>query len=645
MVKNNTETYGLDENGKLPKKKLIALIILVCGSFVTFLNQTLVTPALPTITAELNTTTTVTQWLITGFTMVNAIMIPITAFLIERFTTRKLFIGAMIVFLIGSLMCAWGPIFIVLLLGRLLQAAGAGILMPMVMTELMVSFPPERRGGAMGMFGLVNAVAPTIGPTLAGIVIDNFNWHILFLIVSGLSVVGIIAGGLVLNSDRVPARPDARLDKPSLISSVLGLALLLYGFSTITQEGMIALAIASLIAGALITTWFVRRQLKLENPMLEMRVLKSKRFLKATIICAIVQAAIMGAPVLNPIYIQTIRGYSATISGLTLMPGAILMGVFNPIAGRLFDRYGARKISIAGLAICVLATVGLCSLTLESDLLLLTIYVSIRSAALAFVNMPITTWGMNQLENRYMNHGTSINNTIRMSAGSLGTALMVSIYSFVAILVSGTGATMQSSLLTGFSCGYAFSGVLCLVALFMAIFLVKDAIHEKKDSSESTPQRASIEAIMNKDVITISEHASVVQAVKLFVDYGISAVPVVNDKGEPTGFISDGDILRAVKLRSKEYIDPIMLIMRSATDDTEFDEKIEKILQQSVHSIAHVGVIQVQLGDSLDHVCRVLGENKLKKVPVVDDGKLVGVINRSDITKYALARYMESRID
>jgi MFS transporter, DHA2 family, multidrug resistance protein len=645
MVKNNNETYGLDENGKLPRKKFVALIILVCGSFVTFLNQTLVTPALPTITVELNTSTAIAQWLITGFTMVNAIMIPITAFLIDRFTTRKLFIIAMSVFLAGSLMCAWGPIFAILLIGRLLQAAGAGILMPMVMTELMVSFPPERRGGAMGMFGLVNAVAPTIGPTLAGIVIDNSNWHILFFIVSILSVVGIIAGGLVLNSDRTPARPDAKIDKPSLISSVVGLALLLFGFSTITQDGMLLSALVCLVIGAIILAYFVHLQLKLENPMLNVRVLKANRFLKATIICAIVQAAIMCAPILNPIYIQTIRGYSATISGLTLMPGAILMGVFNPIAGKLFDRHGVRKIAIAGLAVVVLATIGLCTLSLESSLLMITLYVSIRSVALAFVNMPITTWGMNQLENKYMNHGTSVNNTIRMSAGSLGTALMVSIYSVTASIAAGAGASTQSALLTGFSFGYVFSGVLCLIALIMTIFMVKDTARDKSFVKAHHEKASSLEAIMQRDVITISERESVAHAVEIFVNRGISGMPVVDASNKPVGFISDGDVLRALETRSKEYIDPIMLIMRSATDTTEFDEKIEKLLQQSVRVIAHAGVIQVQLHDSLDYVCRVLGENNLKKVPVVDDGKIVGVINRSDITKYALARYMESRID
>jgi len=215
---------------KLSRKEWLMLAVLVFGAFVTVLNQTLVTPALPSIMVEMAVDQSTAQWLTTGFTLVNAIMIPITAFLQDRFSTRKLFVFSMATFAVGTLMAGVGPNFPVLLGGRLVQAMGAGILMPVTMTVLMLVFPVDRRGSAMGIFGLVIAFAPAIGPTVAGFVIDQADWHILFYIIFVLSLV-IIAASLFLVDNKAPAnKGDSVLDPLSLVLSTLGFGLMLYGF-------------------------------------------------------------------------------------------------------------------------------------------------------------------------------------------------------------------------------------------------------------------------------------------------------------------------------------------------------------------------------------------------------------------------------
>ena len=211
----------------LSRKQIVTLAVLVFGTFVTVLNQTVVAPVIPSVMAEMNVDAATAQWLTTGFTLVNAIMIPITAFLTDRFTTRRLFLVSMGVFTVGSALAGWGPNFAVLLIGRLVQAAGAGILMPLVMTVLMWTFPVDKRGTAMGLFGIVIAFGPAIGPTAAGIIIDRATWHDMFYIITALSIIVVVVAVFVLKRGG-ETNKDVTLDVPSVILSTLGFGGLLY---------------------------------------------------------------------------------------------------------------------------------------------------------------------------------------------------------------------------------------------------------------------------------------------------------------------------------------------------------------------------------------------------------------------------------
>ena len=318
------------------------LAVMFLGAFVTGLNQTVVAPALPTIMVEMDIDAATGQWLTTGFTLVNAVMIPVTAFLIERFSTRQLFLASMACFTLGSVLCTVGPAFSILLVGRVFQAVGAGVLMPMVMTTLVLLFPVNERGRALGMFGLIISFAPAIGPTLAGIIIDASTWRFMFGIVTLLAVVVIVFAAFSLQN--LPHNSHtASLDPLSVTESTLGFGGLLYGFSLIGSQAAFTLAAGiSLGVGAVCVVLFFKRQASLSVPMLRVDVLKNKRFLIATVIGMIVQAALLASPILLPIYAQTYRGFSATVSGLLMLPGAIMLALLSPVTGRLFDKYGPR---------------------------------------------------------------------------------------------------------------------------------------------------------------------------------------------------------------------------------------------------------------------------------------------------------------
>src|SRR5690625_2465675 len=254
-------------------KKIPLIAVLLSGAFITILNQTLLGTALPPIMEDLQLTESTVQWLQSSFMLVNGIMIPITAFLIQRFTTRKLFLTAMISFAFGTLIAAVSPNFTFLLIGRVFQGAGAGIMMPLLQTIMFLIFPIERRGTAMGMFGLVIAFAPAIGPSLSGWLVDQFPWRSVFYVVLPIAIINIIAAYFILRN--VTEQSSPKVDVLSIILSTFGFGGLLYGFSIAGTAGWMSLSFAlSMVIGTISLFVFIRRQLKLEQPILEFRVFK-----------------------------------------------------------------------------------------------------------------------------------------------------------------------------------------------------------------------------------------------------------------------------------------------------------------------------------------------------------------------------------
>ncbi len=630
----------------LSRKQIVMLAVLVFGTFVTVLNQTVVAPALPSVMAEMSVDASTAQWLTTGFTLVNAIMIPITAFLTDRFTTKRLFLVSMVIFTAGSLLAGWGPNFAVLLLGRLVQAAGAGILMPLVMTVLMWTFPVDKRGTAMGLFGIVIAFGPAIGPTVAGVIIDRYTWHDMFYIITVLSALVVLIGAFVLEKGG-ETNKDVSLDVPSVVLSSFGFGGLLYGLSTIGSYGLRVDAVAGTLVGVVALVFFFRRQLKMEHPMLQVRVLQNRKFLIATIIGMLVQGALLAAGILVPIYLQSLMGYSATVSGLVLLPGAIIMGAMGPIAGRLFDKHGPRVLSIIGMGVLTLTTFCFAFLGTETGIITLTVLYTVRLFSLSLVNMPITTWGMNALDNELVNHGTSVNNTFRQVAGSLGTAIIVSASTIATNMTSESMGQLQGSIF-GIDVAFALAGVLCLVGFVMVVALVKNKPGEAAEKDKDNARRTVLESIMKRDVFTLPANATVAEAMQVLVDKHISAAPLVDADGKAVGFVSDGDIMRYLSKRSTMMMDPVVMIMQTVDADggnQDFARKLDELMTMPAKSIGAKGIIGVDVHADLPEVCRVLGENHLKKVPVLDEGQVVGVINRSDITHYSMEQYLAERGD
>lgn len=621
-------------------RQTVMIVLLLAGTFITVLNQTVVAPALPSIMNDMSINAATGQWLTTGFTLVNAIMIPVTAFLIDRFPIRNLFLFSMSVFALGSLCAAWGPNFSVLFAGRIVQAVGAGVLMPMVMTVLMLTFPIEKRGFAMGLFGIVMACGPAVGPTAAGIVIDMADWHIMFYVVTAAAAAVAIITPFTM--DRVePKNPEAKIDIPSVILSTIGFGSLLYSFSAIGNSGFGLEFFISFAVGAVVVALFFRRQLKMTQPMLRVRVLKNRTFLIGTIIGMVVQAALLSVGILLPIYLQSLLGYSATESGLVILPGALLMGIMGPIAGRWFDRHGPRVLAITGTLLLTVGTIMLALLGPEVSLVYVAVVMAIRLFGMSLINMTLTTWAMNALSDDLINHGTSVNNTFRQVAGSLGTAILTSVFAMVSVALIPSEGPMLAGV-HGVDVAFGVSAVLCFVGFVLVLVFVKDGRAET-DVELSHSDRSVLESIMKTNVFTVPSTSSVLDVMRVLVEKKISAAPVVDEKGRAIGFVSDGDIMRFLSKRSQLYIDPVVMIMQASNDDTSFDDKLAALMRMNVMDVATKGIIGVSLYAKLPEVCRVLGDNHLKKVPVLDKGKIVGVVNRSDVTLYSMQTYIKAQ--
>lgn len=621
-------------------RQTVMIVLLLAGTFITVLNQTVVAPALPSIMNDMSINAATGQWLTTGFTLVNAIMIPVTAFLIDRFPIRNLFLFSMSVFALGSLCAAWGPNFSVLFAGRIVQAVGAGVLMPMVMTVLMLTFPIEKRGFAMGLFGIVMACGPAVGPTAAGIVIDMADWHIMFYVVTAAAAAVAIITPFTM--DRVePKNPEAKIDIPSVILSTIGFGSLLYSFSAIGNSGFGLEFFISFAVGAVVVALFFRRQLKMTQPMLRVRVLKNRTFLIGTIIGMVVQAALLSVGILLPIYLQSLLGYSATESGLVILPGALLMGIMGPIAGRWFDRHGPRVLAITGTLLLTVGTIMLALLGPEVSLVYVAVVMAIRLFGMSLINMTLTTWAMNALSDDLINHGTSVNNTFRQVVGSLGTAILTSVFAMVSVALIPSEGPMLAGV-HGVDVAFGVSAVLCFVGFVLVLVFVKDGRAET-DVELSHSDRSVLESIMKTNVFTVPSTSSVLDVMRVLVEKKISAAPVVDEEGRAVGFVSDGDIMRFLSKRSQLYIDPVVMIMQASNDDTSFDDKLTALMRMNVMDVATKGIIGVSLYAKLPEVCRVLGDNHLKKVPVLDKGKIVGVVNRSDVTLYSMQAYIKAQ--
>lgn len=475
---------------KIKKGPIVAALII--GAFVSILNETLLNIAFPDLMTYFGITETSVQWLATAYMLVVGILVPITALLQQWFTTRQMFLGAMSLFLLGTIICAVAPIFEVLLAGRVVQALGTGLMLPVLMNTILIIFPPEKRGGAMGMIGLVMMSAPTIGPTLSGLIVDSLSWRWLFILVMPLAVISIIYAAIYLKNVSELTKP--RVDIFSIILSSVGFGGIVYGFSS-AGEGSWSdpKVVWCLAVGGLSLILFVWRQLTVKEPMLELRVFRYPMFSLVTVLMLVLMMAMFSTMIMLPLFLQNVMMLTALSAGLVMMPGSILNGIMAPISGVLFDKFGPRVLVIPGLILMSLAIWLFSGIEAGWTSGYVIFLHMIMMLGISLVMMPAQTTGLNQLPRRLYAHGTAVMNTLQQVSGAIGVALFVSIMSSGARKYMMTSpdptnpAEAIPSMVAGLHSAFVVGGILSILALLIGLF-IRRAKAPQSDQPQSDQQ-------------------------------------------------------------------------------------------------------------------------------------------------------------
>ena len=444
--------------------------VFLLGAFICYLNSTFMNVALSDIMKDLNISVSTAQWLSTGYMLATGIIIPFTAFLIDKFKNRTLFFVSIGLFTIGTIIGAFANNFTMLLTARLIQGLASGIIIPLMQTVFMIIFPIEKRGFAMGIVGIVLAFAPAIGPTLSGWIINIYPWRYLFYVTLPFAILDLILGYFLLKN--VTENKSVYFDIISFIGSTIGFGGLLFGFSNAGNYSWTDVKVyLPQIIGICFLIIFVWRQLNMKEPMLNLDVFKSSVFTFSTIISMIAYAGLISSELILPMYLEDVRGSSAFDTGLTLMPGAIVMGIMNPITGKLFDKFGARYLALTGLTILTLGTFGLSFLSVSTPLIYIISIYAIRMLGISMLLMPLSTSALNSLHKNLYSHGNAANNTLRQVAGSIGTSLIVTLMSKSTISSGYTDPAKAQ--VYGMNISFACTAALTLLGLIIAFFVIK----------------------------------------------------------------------------------------------------------------------------------------------------------------------------
>jgi DHA2 family lincomycin resistance protein-like MFS transporter len=469
------------------RREMGIIFTMLVATFTVILNETIMNVALPKLMVELQIDASTAQWLTTVFMLVMAVLIPTTGFLMQRFTTRTLFLAAMGVFTLGSVVAGLAPSFAVLLVGRILQASGTALMLPLLTTTILALIPPHRRGAMMGTVSIVISVAPAIGPTISGLIVQSLSWRYLFFFVVPIAV-GVLAYA-ARNLTNVGERSAATLDLPSVLLSALGFGGLVYGL-TGSGEGGGWGGVSVLGIGLFCLCIFVWRQLTLSSPLLDLRAFRYPMFRLSVALIMLVMMALFASALLLPIYLQTIRKFTPLQTGLLLLPGGVLMGAASPLIGQLFDRYGPRALVSAGASLLVLALWRFTALEPDTSVpTLLALHIGFNSG-LALLFTPIFATGLNQLPRSLYAHGSAISSTLQQVAGAMGTALLVTVMTTSAqahAAAGGPSGTPLQSLNAGLHSAFGVAAGVAVLALILTLFIRRSSPPEEPGAEQSQP--------------------------------------------------------------------------------------------------------------------------------------------------------------
>lgn len=449
--------------------------LLLCAAFTVILNETIMSVALPALMVDLHVDATTVQWVSTGFMLTMAIVIPVTGFIQQRFTTRQVFIGAMSTFCAGTLIAGLAPGFAMLLVGRVVQACGTAVMMPLLMTTILMLIPMNRRGRVMGTVSIVMSVAPALGPTLSGLILQFLSWRWMFFLVLPIALSMTALGAARMQN--VSETRKVPVDVLSAVLAAFGFGGLVYALNQMGGEhgatGGHTVMLVSLAVCIVSLVGFVSRQLTLQKqdrPLLDLRTLRHRNYALGIGMLMIAFGALLGVALLWPMYLLQVRGLNSVTTGLLLLPGGLAMGLMGPTVGRLYDKVGVRPLTVPAAVVMIAMILAMSTAERGTPLVLLLAYHVVMSMALAFVFTPIFTNSLNALPPALYPHGSALLGTLQQVGGAAGTALLVTVMASGAARLATEGASdvdaLHGGLQTAFWVAAALSSGVAVLGLF-----------------------------------------------------------------------------------------------------------------------------------------------------------------------------------
>ncbi|KJL32958.1 MDR family MFS transporter [Microbacterium azadirachtae] len=460
----------------IPRRDMAVIWVLLAAAFVAILNETTMSMAIPHLIDDLKITPLAAQWVTSAFMLTMAVVIPTTGFLLQRFTTRQMFLGALALFSVGTLIAALAPGFTVLLIARVVQASGTAIMMPLLMTTLMNLVPSASRGRMMGRVSIVISLAPAIGPTLSGFLLDHFSWRAIFVVVLPIALVAMLIGWRFLTN--VGERTNAPLDVLSIVLSAFGFGGLVFGLSQIGAlaggGGTAAPLVISLIVGVVGLVAFLWRQIILQrkdDALLDLRVFASRDFTLSMVQMFLLSLAFFGTLTVIPLFLQKALGLETTEAGLVLLPGALAMGLLGPVIGRIYDSRGTKVLLIPGSILTAASLWFYTTLATTTPVWIVLVAQTLLSIGLALSFTPLFTASLASLKPKFYSYGSAVIGTVQQVAGAAGIAVMIAVFT---LIVNANGGTeVPDAVAAGSRSTFVIGAVIATVTILGAFVIRK----------------------------------------------------------------------------------------------------------------------------------------------------------------------------
>lgn len=625
------------------KMPLTIMFAATLAAFIATFNETFLNVGFTHIMADFGIGVSSVQWLATAYMLGAAVMTPTAGFFIRRFSTKPLFLATASTWIIGGVITATAPGFAVLLVGRIIQSVGTGLLVPIGMMIVLTVAPRPKLGTFMGLKGAMTTLGPSVAILASGMILEFSTWRGLCWAFTILAVIVFIVGAATVYnlSDNV----KATLDVPSVTLVAIALLGLLYGISTVFGPAKLA-AVISLVVGFAALFFFVKRQNSIADPLVDLRPLSVFPFAAGVLINVIALIIVFSMNILVPMHLQSVQGTTGLQASLVLFPAIMLAVVFGPVAGKIYDSKGAKIILPLGMLLMAVFSLTTSWAMGQDTLWLMTVLYMPAILGSALAIGPVQSFALSSLPRALNPHGVTIFATSFQVAGCVGTALSTGIYG--AFAASGGGTDAAAAANRGFLVVGGVLFVLAAVAVVVGWTGTRaTASHtstggaDETDAGEAVSPAADtlVATLMREDIYSLSPNDTIRQALHMFVDKRISGAPLLDDDRKLAGFVSDGDVLDVIGDSVPAFTTPYALLAHN--DSAEFETDVAAVLDQPVSSIATKSVITVNVNDDLGHISSVLADKHLKKTPVVaDDGTVVGIINRSDINRYLVSTFV-----